>query len=75
MYVAVTRARRSLTLSWCARRRRGRDAVRREPSRFLTEMQLEARPPARQTDQADARARLAALQALLARPGKPPGAG
>ncbi|MEI8304767.1 MAG: UvrD-helicase domain-containing protein [Burkholderiales bacterium] len=75
MYVAVTRARRSLTLTWCARRRRGRDAVRREPSRFLTEMQLQARPPARQTDQADARSRLAALQALLARPGKPPGAG
>jgi hypothetical protein len=48
--------------------------VRREPSRFLAEMELQARPPARQTDQADARSRLAALQALLARPGKPPGA-
>ena len=72
MYVAVTRAQRSLTLSWCAARRRGRDTVRREPSRFLTEMQLEAARASRQTAQEDARERLSRLRALL---GKPPGRG
>lgn len=47
MYVAVTRAKRSLTLTWCGLRERGRDALKREPSRFLAEMQLEAAPLAR----------------------------
>jgi ATP-dependent DNA helicase Rep len=71
MYVAVTRAQRSLTLSWCAARRRGRDTVRRDPSRFLGEMQLEAAPVSRRTGQEDARERLMRLRALL---GKPPAA-
>jgi len=68
MYVAVTRAQRSLTLSWCAARRRGRDTVRREPSRFLAEMQLEAARASRQTAQEDARERLSRLRALLGKP-------
>ena len=68
MYVAVTRAQRSLTLSWCAARRRGRDTVRREPSRFLAEMQLEAARASRQTGQEDARERLSRLRALLGKP-------
>ncbi len=73
MYVAVTRAKRSLTLTWCAARKRGRDAVRREPSRFLAEMQLAAAPVARHTEQVDARQRLSQLKALLSTGGKPAG--
>lgn len=70
MYVAVTRAKRSLTMTWCGARKRGRDAIRREPSRFLAEMQLDAAPAARKTEQVDARARLSQLKALLSTSGK-----
>src|SRR5690554_2932051 len=49
MYVAVTRAQRSLTLTWCRARKRGRDKLLQIPSRFIAEMQLEARPAARVT--------------------------
>ena len=73
MYVAVTRAKRSLTLTWCGSRKRGRDALRREPSRFIAEMQLEATPVARKTGQGDARERLSQLRALLAGSGKAAG--
>lgn len=67
MYVAVTRAQRSLTLSWCQSRRRGRDASRPRPSRFLAEMELAAAPAqARSVSQESARARLGALKDLLA---------
>ncbi|MYN14827.1 UvrD-helicase domain-containing protein [Pusillimonas sp. TS35] len=40
MYVGITRARRSLHLSWCRKRRRAREDVVREPSRFIEEMGL-----------------------------------
>lgn len=40
MYVGVTRAQRSLHLSWCRRRRRAREDVACEPSRFIAEMGL-----------------------------------
>ncbi len=70
MYVAVTRAQRSLTITWCKQRRRARESYPREPSRFLAEMKLAAAPPSRSTDGADARARLGQLKALLAG-GKP----
>lgn len=44
MYVGITRAQRSLHLSWCARRRRaGQDQVC-EISRFVAEMGLEQQP-------------------------------
>ena len=68
MYVAVTRAKRSLTLTWCGLCKRGRDALKRAPSRFLAEMQLEAAPAARKTGQDDARERLSQLRALLSGP-------
>ncbi|HLT27096.1 MAG TPA: UvrD-helicase domain-containing protein [Zeimonas sp.] len=76
MYVAVTRAQRSLTLTWCRQRRRGRELLARLPSRFLAEMQLEASPSVSRTvSQAQGRARLAGLKALLERPAatRPPG--
>lgn len=40
MYVGITRAQRTLNLSWCKRRRRAREDVVREPSRFIAEMGL-----------------------------------
>ena len=67
MYVAVTRAQRTLTLSWCRSRRRGRDRLLQRPSRFLAEMQLAARPASAATISSEvARGRLGALKDLLA---------
>ncbi len=66
MYVGITRAQRSLHLSWCQSRRRGRDRVVREPSRFIEEMGLGG--PATPQDEhaaASPRARLDMLKALL----------
>src|SRR3546814_4608086 len=40
MYVGITRAQRSLNLSWCKKRRRAREDMVREPSRFIEEMGL-----------------------------------
>src|SRR5690606_13405289 len=63
MYVAVTRAQRSLTLTWCRERKRGRERFPQLPSRFLEEMQLDVRPKAAATVTADAaKARLAGLR-------------
>ncbi len=38
MYVGITRAERSLQISYCKRRRKGRDWALCEPSRFIEEM-------------------------------------
>ncbi|OGS80327.1 MAG: ATP-dependent DNA helicase Rep [Gallionellales bacterium GWA2_55_18] len=38
MYVGITRAERSLQISYCNRRKRGKEWLACEPSRFLTEM-------------------------------------
>ncbi|MCL2830105.1 MAG: UvrD-helicase domain-containing protein [Betaproteobacteria bacterium] len=70
MYVGITRAQRSLSLSWCEKRSQGREWVPVEPSRFIDEMGREDlkfsgtkadAPP----DKATANARLAAMRALL----------
>lgn len=67
MYVAVTRAQRSLTLTWCAARKRGRELLRQAPSRFIEEMKLQARPAARSTVPPEqAREQLGRLRELLA---------
>ncbi|MFO1200780.1 MAG: UvrD-helicase domain-containing protein [Burkholderiaceae bacterium] len=66
MYVAVTRAQRSLTLTWCKTRKRAKDVMKQVPSRFLAEMALDAAPPSRTTDGAAAKAKLSALRAMLA---------
>ena len=42
MYVGITRAQRTLTVSWTKRRKKGRDMVACLPSRFIAEMQLDA---------------------------------
>ena len=70
MYVGITRAQRSLNLSWCKRRRRAREDVVREPSRFIEEMGLD--DPAIKEDEVTAamnpKERLGMLKALLKRP-------
>jgi ATP-dependent DNA helicase Rep len=40
MYVGVTRAKRSLHISWCKQRRRNGEKISIQPSRFLEEMSL-----------------------------------
>lgn len=38
MYVGITRAQRSLTVTWCGKRKRAGEWQRGEPSRFLAEL-------------------------------------
>ncbi|MFN3715728.1 MAG: UvrD-helicase domain-containing protein [Thiobacillus sp.] len=68
MYVGVTRARKSLTLTYCAARKRARESVKCEPSRFIEELGDDIRLPGAAPD-ANAKAsgsdRLAALKAML----------
>jgi ATP-dependent DNA helicase Rep len=67
MYVAVTRAQRTLTLSWCRSRKRAREMQPREPSRFLAEMALSSgATQAVRISRESARATLGALKSLLA---------
>jgi ATP-dependent DNA helicase Rep len=66
MYVAVTRAQRTLHITWCRRRKRARTMVSREPSRFLREMKLDEREAPVNPD--EVKNRLADLRAMLARP-------
>lgn len=67
MYVGITRAQRTLSISWCRKRRRAREDLVREPSRFIEEMGLEAPGMGLQDEDAamSPRARLDMLKALL----------
>jgi len=70
MYVGITRARRSLTITWCGKRRRGGESVDAEPSRFLAELDVTAvrhagQLPAGGAAKAHGRERLALLKAML----------
>jgi ATP-dependent DNA helicase Rep len=66
MYVAITRAQRSLHLNWCKKRKRARETVVCEPSRFIPEMGLdEAPPPTPEEAPMSPKDRLASLKALL----------
>jgi ATP-dependent DNA helicase Rep len=40
MYVGITRAQFSLVVSWCKKRKKGRDIITALPSRFIAEMAL-----------------------------------
>ncbi|MGA8008654.1 MAG: UvrD-helicase domain-containing protein [Thiomonas sp.] len=62
MYVGVTRARQTLVLSWCQKRKQGRGAAGRSPSRFIGEMQT-GQPKVSNKDAA--MARIAALRNRL----------
>lgn len=68
MYVGITRAQRSLHLSWCKRRRRAREDVVREPSRFIKEMGLDAGAAPDPAAGMSPKERLGALKDLLKRP-------
>ncbi len=61
MYVGITRAQRSLTVSWTRRRKKGRETVAALPSRFITEMRLDEN-----TTKTDPREKLKALRAEFA---------
>ena len=73
MYVGITRAQASLTVTWCERRKQGREWMPREPSRFIAEMGEAVRKALAQgntvPDAGTARAKASALRAMLA--GKP----
>jgi ATP-dependent DNA helicase Rep len=70
MYVGITRAQASLTVSWCERRKQGQTWMPREPSRFIGEMGEAARKPEGQgsavPEAGVARAKAAQLRAMLA---------
>ena len=57
MYVGITRAQRSLVVSWTKKRKKGREVVAVQPSRFIAEMKLDAA-----TSREDPRAKLRALR-------------
>ena len=73
MYVGITRAQTSLTITWCERRKQGKEWIARDPSRFIQEMGESAQRLSAQSQtvaQPDAAlARAAKLRAMLA--GKP----
>ncbi|PKO82827.1 MAG: ATP-dependent DNA helicase Rep [Betaproteobacteria bacterium HGW-Betaproteobacteria-11] len=70
MYVGITRAQASLTVSWCEKRKQGREWQPREPSRFIAEMGEDAgQAKTRERQVADpgsALDRAARLRAMLA---------
>jgi ATP-dependent DNA helicase Rep len=61
MYVGITRAKTTLSVSWTKRRKKGRDMVISQPSRFIAEMALD-----KNTVQEDPREKLRALRAEFA---------
>ena len=71
MYVAITRAQRSLTISYCKRRKRAGEMQSCEPSRFIGEIsQEDMRQSGQDTDPVEQRQqgndRLANIKAMLA---------
>ncbi len=62
MYVGITRAQRSLAVSWTKRRKKGREMVAAQPSRFIAEMALE-----KTSTKEDPREKLKALRAEFAK--------
>ncbi len=62
MYVGITRAQRTLAVSWTKKRKKGRDMIAAQPSRFIAEMALD-----KTTVREDPREKLRALRAEFAR--------
>jgi len=62
MYVGITRAQRSLAVSWTKKRKKGREMIAAQPSRFIAEMSLE-----KSTVKEDPREKLKALRAEFAK--------
>ncbi|MDD5240599.1 MAG: UvrD-helicase domain-containing protein [Sulfuricella sp.] len=70
MYVGITRAQRGLTLSYCAKRKRGREWQACEPSRFIAELaqddlRISGRERAPEEQKTEGTARLAQMKAML----------
>ncbi|MFN7154001.1 MAG: ATP-dependent helicase [Acidovorax sp.] len=61
MYVGITRAQRTLAVSWTKKRKKGREMVAAQPSRFIAEMGLD-----KTTAREDPREKLKALRAEFA---------
>jgi ATP-dependent DNA helicase Rep len=61
MYVGITRAQRTLAVSWTKKRKKGREMVAAQPSRFIAEMAWTT------TAREDPREKLKALRAEFAR--------
>ena len=69
MYVGITRAQRSLTITWCKKRKRAREYVQCDVSRFIKEMRLDEGDAVPAEEEAiTPQARLASLKALLQKP-------
>jgi len=62
MYVGITRAQRSLAVSWTRKRKKGREVIAAQPSRFIAEMALQ-----QSTTKEDPREKLKALRAEFAK--------
>ena len=68
MYVGITRAQRSLHISWCKKRRRARENLHCDMSRFIKEMKLEEdTAPLVDEETITPQHRLANLKALLSK--------
>lgn len=69
MYVGITRAQRSLTISWCERRKAGKEHRSCEVSRFIEEMgddlKLNDRKSNQPVSKEDGQSRVANLMAML----------
>lgn len=66
MYVGITRAQRTLQVSWCKKRHQARKTIDREPSRFIREMKLDTENPVPNPDSAlTPKQRLAHIKTLL----------
>ena len=71
MYVGITRAQRTLNISYCERRKQAREFIPCEPSRFIDEMgrddvRFAGGKEAKPVDKATGNARLDAMKAMLA---------
>ena len=69
MYVGITRAQRTLNISWCEKRKAGKESRVCEPSRFIAEMggdvRMNDRRKAAPVSKEEGRARAANLWAML----------
>jgi ATP-dependent DNA helicase Rep len=69
MYVGITRAQRTLHITWCKKRKRAGELTHCDPSRFIKEMALDVGDAAPKEDEVlSPKARLANLKALLSTP-------
>ncbi len=69
MYVGITRAQRTLQITWCKKRKRGGEQVHCDPSRFIKEMALDVGTAApMESEVITPKERLARMKELLATP-------